>query len=119
MTDTTQLDALRALEKMVAAGGMWSEANLRVAFAQRSRLAGRALNGSIDAALALFDAVLPEWTATIGQNMHHKHWVASATFIQPDGAATDWLATDTNNPSSALLLAIIRALIWTLEKEGA
>lgn len=66
-----------------------------------------AYNGSLDAALALHEAVLPWWGFEICE------YSASVSNRQTD----DWLAhckcfdANNNNPARALLLAILEALI--------
>jgi hypothetical protein len=64
---------------------------------------GDAYNGSIDAAHALHDAVLPNHRARIDVGKKYRAWV-----ITPDNKKFDAYA---DNPARAWLIAIIQALI--------
>ena len=63
-----------------------------------------AYNGSLDAALALHNALLPGWFPGMSQNIHHGHWFA---WVQ-NKASMHSTAQD-NTPARAWLLAILRA----------
>lgn len=65
--------------------------------------------GSLDAAKDLHGALLPGWTACVGQNAHHGDWNAFVRLAQ-DGSITreHWGGTD-GKPARAWLLAILRA----------
>lgn len=73
------------------------------------RLVGFAYRGSLDAAKELHNALLPRWTACVGQNAHHGDWNAFVRLAQ-DGSITSehWGGTD-GKPARAWLLAILRA----------
>jgi hypothetical protein len=65
----------------------------------------RAYNGSLDAAKALHEAVLPGWFPGISQNIHFGDWYA---WVQTKTLHHD--ARD-QDPARAWLLAILEALI--------
>lgn len=67
-----------------------------------------AYNGSLDAAKALHDAVLPGWFPGLSQNIHDGRWFAWVQTKETHSTAYS------DNPARAWLLAIVRALI---EKE--
>jgi len=104
-----RLTALREFEASIVDGNWpWhiSPANTGIS-GENVREMYHAHSGSLDAAKALHDAVLPGW------------WFA----IQPTGANVDSLVPHdgslsmaaNDNPARAWLLAIIRALIWQEE----
>ncbi len=106
MTDTTRLDSLRALYDAVMAGTlghdafcpMWHQDGLCVE-------ADNAYEGSLDAALALHEAVLPGWIWNV---------VDSETTIWPGypGDPKDYQTEYAEgNPARSWLLAILSALI--------
>ena len=63
-----------------------------------------AYHGSLNAARALHDALLPGWFPGMSQNIHHGHWYA---WVQ-DKATAHFSAED-NDPARAWLMAILRA----------
>lgn len=76
-----------------------------------------AINGSLDRAKALHDAVLPGWTITISQRFHGSKnardigkWHARLFSVKEAREAMG----DCDNPARAWLIAILKALI---EKE--
>lgn len=64
-----------------------------------------AFSGSLDAAKALHDAVLPGWFPGLSQNIHYGRWFAWVQTKESHATAYS------NNPARAWLLAIVRALI--------
>ena len=75
--------------------------------------ARQAFLGDLAAAKRLHDAVLPNWTVSVTQNMWHLDWKVYVTFINDAGAAIErggYSACDDNNPARAWLIAIIRGL---------
>ncbi len=113
----TQIDALRGLSEKVEAGTApdysmfikgpqdWDAFDLETERAN----AGRAYRGSLDAAKALHDAVLPGWFSSCGS------WGACVS--DPETHVSDSHSSDEEGPSyaRAWLLAIIRAKIAELE----
>ncbi len=67
--------------------------------------------GSLDAAKALHEAVLPGWSPSIGQNVHHKHWLATVMRAENGTIVEDETAGNSVCPARAWLLAILEALI--------
>ena len=116
----TQLESLRALYDAVKAGDNDQADAVSRAMASEARDAGRyeplspltiekiVRRGSLDSALALHNAVLPEW----GWSRHYdgemevwKHGVMN----------TKWGRSSNPDPARALLLAILAEMI---EREG-
>lgn len=65
--------------------------------------AHQAYNGSLDAALALHEALLPGWAPGMSKNVHHGHWFAWVQNKDREADATS------EKPARAWLLAILRA----------
>jgi hypothetical protein len=95
-------DDLNALLAKVEAGefNRWSTAGLPVS-ATHKKLITRAYNGSLNAAKALHEAVLPGWLAVIDTD--------GAVEVSRGGWPAD--ATVTDDPARAWLIAILKALI--------
>ncbi len=104
MTDTT---ALRALRDKVAAGESFGD--MPRPYALHTDLVWKAFSGSLDAAKALHENLLPGWGWTLGRarpdNWFAKVWSAAK---HHDSAIAD-------NPARAWLLAILDALIQGAE----
>ena len=98
------LTALRALEKNVAAGVGTTMGFEDAGFDGWAELA---YHGSLDAAKALHDAVLPGWWFAI------QPTGANVGSLVPHDGSLSMAAND--NPARAWLLAIILALIWQEE----
>ena len=110
---TDRITALRALEKAVEAGNRWetwgtTDCPMRLS----SIYARNAFNGSLDAAKALHDAVLPwcnQYTIDEGPSGCGAHIVC-----WPDGLSGERQLEYkgyAETPSRAWLIAIIRAMI--------
>ena len=69
----------------------------------------KAHKGSLDAAKALHEAVLPGWSPSVGQNVHHGYWFATVMRAENGTIAADTTGTGPC-PARAWLLAILRAL---------
>ena len=67
-----------------------------------------AYKGSLDAALALHEALLPGRTLTVGQNAHHGDWNAWVRYAE-DGTILDEYTAASDTAARSLLLAILRA----------
>lgn len=111
MTDRKQ--ALADLRDRVKAGGdpefqCWVDAFFRSAFN-----AIEAYNGSLDAAKALHEAVLPGWRYTITNGPSGDVVVVADTLDKP----VDTFGISRNNPARAWLLAILDVLIAQEEQE--
>jgi len=114
MTDRKQ--ALEALRDKVKAGKFrptWSELNnagiaMNSHGQNRAGFAWDAYNGSLDAAKALHDAVLPVWRVSHAWGSGDK-WVWNLTKSNPD--QPDYSAGECENPARAWILAILEALI--------
>lgn len=65
-------------------------------------------HGSLDAALALHEALLPGRTLTVGQNAHHGDWNAWVRYAE-DGEILDEYTAASDTAARSLLLAILRA----------
>jgi len=72
-----------------------------------------AYNGSLDAAKALHEAVLPGWFPGVSQNIHSGEWLA---WVQDK--VTHHFSRSGADPARAWLIAILRALIATTDTEG-
>ena len=102
--DTEKLDVMIAA---VEAGGWRGAPDF---LDHRQHMAGfRAFNGSLDAALALHEALLPGWHPLVGQNVHHHYWHANVQRIGEDGLIECEGCTDQAIPARAWLLAILKA----------
>ena len=110
-TDAETVEALRALEQKVAAGElpMWTEITGAIGLNPANRHISfyAAYHGSLDAAKALHEAVLPGWDWRARSDGRWWVW-RTASDLQ--------VAEDDENPARAWLLAVIRALI--AEGEG-
>lgn len=109
MTDRAK--ALKALLSKIEAGDVsvneWRsfsalESRRGVHVDRQTSDAMRAYNGSLDAAKALHEAVLPDWTWNVWQSGAH---------VRPDPARIDGTPTDNAVPARAWLCAILKALI--------
>lgn len=68
----------------------------------------KAYNGSLDAALALHEALLPGRTLSVGQNAHYGDWNAWVRYAE-DGEILDEYTAASDTAARSLLLAILRA----------
>ena len=109
----TRLETLKELAKKVEAGGdghgwfcpLWHEDGLCVE-------AESAYHGSLDAAKALHEAVLPEhWHATVMLEGAARIDECGVDGVRRIGFHGSWPARSESNPARAWLLAILRALI--------
>ena len=111
---TDKLNALDTLIEAVEAGDEYIERDIQNAFggyreSYNSSRINRAYNGSLDAALALHEALLPGWVARVTTGS------ASAGVKYSHCTVEDWddgTEVDANNqptPARAWLLAILRA----------
>ena len=103
MTATPNTAALQALLMKVEAGEWW--ANLPRPDILHTDLCWKAFNGSLDAAKALHEAVLPGWIGNFGTDGFAK--VAKGGRVQ----TVMEVARVDDNPARAWLIAILRALI--------
>ena len=115
MTDAQSAQtALDKLIEAVEAGGDWigPEASRALApqqYVQAINAYGEAGQvGSLDAALALHEALLPGRTLTVGQNAHHGDWNAWVRYAE-DGEILDEYTAASDTAARAWLLAILRA----------
>ena len=111
-----RLTALRALENAVGYGTADEGYCARVWPSESAgghctwHNAYRAYLGSIDAAKALHDAVLPGWD--LASLMDTTDCQATVRDLNTHAA---WIASYDKTPARAWLLAVIRALIWQEE----
>ena len=108
----TQLAALRELAEKVAAGIWdWEQdyADWDSQYMPDIGTCRLAYIGSLNAAKALHEAVLPGWRARLDIGKRFRCWVISPTNVKIDEYA--------DNPARAWLLAIIRARASELEAE--
>ena len=107
---------MTALDKLIEAveAGTWPEDWRDVMRAltlhpdERHILARRAFSGSLDAALALHEALLPGRTLSVGQNAHYGDWNAWVRYAE-DGEILDEYTAASDTAARSLLLAILRA----------
>lgn len=120
---TDRVEALRALLGKVEAGE-------RVSFGDTDDICAALIPGatladagmfraacegtSLDAALALHNAVLPGWTWSTADDAHDERW-----FVVGDGVDYETEETYNDTPARAWLCAILKALIAEQEGEGA
>jgi len=113
----TQLDDLRVLAEKVEAGKHSPGMDLILIFGHdHFHHAAAAMGGSLDAAKALHEAVLPGWAA------HVWMWEgddADAELTKAGSGIKLKVEVEGNNPARALLIAIIRAKIAMLEESDA
>jgi len=76
-----------------------------------TKLVHGAYHGSMDAALSLFEAVLPGWTMMVGQNMWHEDWTATVRFCDDHEKIHEQFGFSGDTPSRAFLIAILKALV--------
>lgn len=117
----TQLEALKSLLAKAEVGeangkfgpimGSYWDSDIQID-------AMRAYNGSMDAALDFFADVLPEWTLSVGQNAHHKYWLAYVRFVDADFETTEYDHTDKDNPARAMFIATLKGKIAELGTKG-
>jgi len=106
MTDITALDKLIAavdggeLSVTTPHAGLPSHAMINLILSYR---------GSLDAAKALHDALLPEWFAGMSQNIHRGDWFA----WEQDSREIHFSSVGTD-PARAWLIAILKAYRSTL-----
>lgn len=115
----TRLEALKELAAKVENGSADHEAGAKAFISdnpedhgcvQLAIWAQQAYHGSLDASNALHEAVLPGWSAVVGQNAHHLDWSAWVRFAA-DGRITQEFTFADDCPSRAWVSAILRALI--------
>lgn len=103
-----RLEALQELERMVST----SEGQLYEPFPLDMDLVGKAYRGSLDAAKALHESVLPGWEWAINP---HDVWVYIPTRNAPP--EKEARASSEDSPARAWLLCIIKVLT-SLEQES-
>lgn len=69
---------------------------------------GTAYNGSLDAAKALHDALLPGWGCSIFSSPGYGYWICKAVRVE-GGLFREEVGHNETNPARAWLLAILRA----------
>ena len=110
----TRRNDLVALRDAVRAG-QWPGLNpfheTNILGAGRAHKCKDAFYGSLDAAKALHEAVLPGWAPSLGQNVHHKHWFATVMRAENGTIVNDESSGHATCPARAWLLAILEALI--------
>lgn len=109
----TKLEALQALAEKVEVGSLdWPYCAVQhVHGIGMNETIWDAYNGSLDAAKALMEAVLPEWFVRSILQRGHDIWCAT---IWPDFSVVgmdDMKVGKSTNPARAWLLSILKALI--------
>lgn len=97
-------DQIKALDALIAE----VECGAFLLGAIKGRLEDKAYDaffGSLDAAKALHEALLPGWFPGMSQNIHHGHWYV---WVQDKAMLKDFSAED-NSPARAWLIAILKA----------
>lgn len=84
-------------------------------YAESENKAYRAYHGSLDAAKALHEAVLPGWE--YGVTLNHEQPKGPCAYVARWGASEVGYDAWSANPARAWLIAILKALI-TQEQEG-
>ena len=116
----TQLTALKELAEKVEAGTAPDYSMFRRGVRDWDGVGGgvnrdhawRAYTGSLDAAKALHEAVLPGWGATVCLWPMDNEWQVA---VHSEDLQSGHEEADETNPARAWLLAIIRAKISELE----
>lgn len=111
---TTDLDRLI---EAVEAGTLKMAAVTRSPIVKWGSLVMASFDGSLDAAVALLEALLPGWTIRVafgGKSLAHVH-VFMMRQLDSDPVKT--ASADSDTPARALLLAILRAYRSTREGE--
>ena len=108
----TQLAALNKLAEKVEAGEFLALDLIQV-FSMATREAVSLKHGSLDAAKALHEAVLPGWTWTVEKSTYNKLYEAWVRGEEAPG----YTVSDQADPARSWLIAIIRAKIAELEAE--
>lgn len=67
------------------------------------------VTSSIDAALALAERLHPCWSWSVGQNVHHKYWLAYALALDDDRSSFQPTEGMAKTPALALCIAILKA----------
>jgi len=106
--------ALQALLERVEAGDWWGDLP-RPAYLHTD-LCWKAFNGSLDAAKALHDAVLPGWHWSLYDD--NGIGIYEAQIEVHDWQGEPISGASKCNPARAWLIAILRALIATADTEG-
>jgi hypothetical protein len=63
----------------------------------------------VTAALALAERLYPCWSWSVGQNVHHKYWLAYALALDTDRASFQPTEGTARTPALALSIAILKA----------
>lgn len=123
---TDKLNALDKLIEAVEAGRWWDDRGIAAAACNRAGInnanagrIGRALNGSLDAALALHEALLPGWVFRItggwpmpligDYRIPHVHVFRPRMTEDDEPIGAKSSGVDCGDPARAWLLAILRA----------
>lgn len=103
----TRKEALTDLLAKVDEGALnrWSTANTPLTSPQKFFIQ-RAYNGSLDAARALHEAVLPGWDYEIVSRGSRR-----TAHVYPDPLGRDISSGKSENPARAWLIAVVKALI--------
>lgn len=99
-----KLEALRKLLEKVEAGQWGGYCYFHTIADSLGQTAFNAFDGSMDAALSLFDAVLPGWEWQVRNT-------GACIEFDPVGGGYVEIYADHNMPARALLIAILKALI--------
>lgn len=108
----TDKQALRALIKAVEDGtarGRFAKLCATAAISDHAVEIARANGGSLDAAKMLHDALLPGWSPSIGQNVHHGYWFAHLLRAENGSVVGNYEGSAIDNPARAWLIAILKA----------
>jgi hypothetical protein len=68
------------------------------------------VTASLDEAVALAGRLLPRKAWTLGQNVHHRYWLASFNELNAEGEPTSLAWGQSSTPVPALLAALLRSL---------
>jgi len=114
MTDTTQADALRALIEAVEADKGSRNGFLSVLDGDHAAYAWDAYRGSLDAAKALHEALLPGWDWEALSNTGGTEGRANVV-IELKNDPNEWKRGVDADPARAWLIAILRAKLSEIE----
>lgn len=118
----TRKEALQDLLVKVKAGEVDNDGIMYTLFDDKWLLCFDAYNGSMDAALSLFDAVLPGWVVNgldQASNLAGNPWGCEVAYFcgsNPNNNHKAYSGHDYPTPSRALLIAILDALVEMEDK---
>ena len=112
----SKLEALKELLAKLESGAHWSGHDVKEALGQHlQKRYWEALSGSLDAAKALHEAVLPDWLFKIAQLHNGTIYGRLVHSVSGESIYSD---RKTKDPARAWLIAILKSLI-SIEEQKA